>query len=476
MLRKSYLLWLMLSLCIMGCVAYAHVEDGEVLIPPLASVAVHDPSIIKVGDSYYIFGSHLAAAKSENLRDWRLIASGVREGNRLIPNVLTELKETLTWAQTNTLWAPDVVQLEDGRYYMYYCACKGDSPRSALGIAVSDNIEGPYHNLGIILKSGMWGTSEDKTAYDATRHPNTVDPHAFYDKEGRLWMVYGSYSGGIFILELNRETGFPLPEQGYGIKLTGGNHSRIEGPYILYNQTTDYYYLFLSFGGLDVDGGYNIRVARSKTPQGPYFDALGQEMIEARGPAGSFFDDRSIEPYGVKLIGNFLFRSDHGSYGYMSPGHNSAYYDPVSKKYFIIFHTRFPRTGEYHEVRVHQIFFNEDGWPVMTPLPYGGETVQKVSVSDVVGKYQYLNHDKDITKNRKTPVEIELNREGKITGGVTGAWQLQEDYLLELTIDELGGLKFKGFFICQWDPLIKAYVMTFCALSEAGITIWGKKS
>ncbi|WP_420809532.1 hypothetical protein [Bacillus tequilensis] len=51
--------------------------------------------------------------------------------------------------------------MADGKYYMYYNACRGDSPRSAMGIAVADNIEGPYKNKGIFLKSGMEGTSSD---------------------------------------------------------------------------------------------------------------------------------------------------------------------------------------------------------------------------------------------------------------------------------------------------------------------------
>ena len=139
---------------------------------------------------------------------------------------------------------------------------------------------------------------------------------------GRLWMVYGSYSGGIFIVEMDPETGFPLPDQGYGKRLAGGNHSRIEGPYILYHPDQDYYYLFLSFGGLGSRGGYNIRVARSKNPDGPYYDSEGKDMIDAHGPSGSFFDDAAIEPYGVKLVGNFLFRLNRGIYGYVFPGHN----------------------------------------------------------------------------------------------------------------------------------------------------------
>jgi arabinan endo-1,5-alpha-L-arabinosidase len=96
-----------------------------------------------------------------------------------------------------------VIQLADGRFYMYYNACKGDSPRSALGVAVADRVEGPYEDLGILLKSGHRageGPSEDGTTYDARVHPNAVDPDVFFDNEGKLWMLYGSYSGGIFIL------------------------------------------------------------------------------------------------------------------------------------------------------------------------------------------------------------------------------------------------------------------------------------
>lgn len=82
--------------------------------------------------------------------------------------------------------------------------------------------------------------------------------------------------------------------------------------------------MYMSFGGLAADGGYNIRVARSKHPDGPYYDAEGHAMINVRGKEGTLFDDRSIEPYGVKLMGNFQFENKSG---YVSPGHNSAFYD-----------------------------------------------------------------------------------------------------------------------------------------------------
>ncbi len=240
--------------------------------PVYQEASVHDPSVIKVGNEFYIFGSHLASAKSSDLMNWSMISSGVADGNPLIPNVTTELKDALSWAQTNTLWAADVIQLADGKFYMYYNACKGDSPRSAMGIAVADHIEGPYRDKGIFLKSGMWDEiSEDGTIYDARIHPNTVDPDVFFDKDGKLWMVYGSYSGGIFVMQMDPATGKPLPDQGYGKKLIGGNHSRIEGAYMLYSPQTDYYYMFLSFGGLDSTGGYNLRGRSLQDARWPNF-------------------------------------------------------------------------------------------------------------------------------------------------------------------------------------------------------------
>jgi arabinan endo-1,5-alpha-L-arabinosidase len=200
---------------------------------------------------------------------------------------------------------------------MYYNAAKGDSPRSALGVAVADKVEGPYRNLGILLRSGMWGQlSEDGTIYDARIHPNVVDPDTFYDNEGKLWMLYGSYSGGLFLLKMDETTGKPLPGQGYGKRLIGGNHSPIEGGYVLYHPQTKFYYMFVSFGWLGAESGYNIRVARATRPDGPYFDAEGNDMANVKSdPNKPLFDNRSIEPFGVKLMGNFLFERKIGDPG-----------------------------------------------------------------------------------------------------------------------------------------------------------------
>jgi len=453
------------------------------------NASVHDPSVIKAGDTFYVFGSHLASAKSQDLMKWLQLTSSVNATNPLFlngsANVFTELAETFSWAQSNTLWAADVRQLADGKFYMYYNACKGDSPRSAMGVAVADKIEGPYVNKGIFLKSGMWGqASPDGTVYDALKHPNAVDPNVFFDQGGKLWMIYGSYSGGIFIMQMNPANGMPLPNQGYGKRLMGGNHSRIEGAYVMYSPVTAYYYMFTSFGGLDATGGYNMRVARSRTPDGPYLDAQGNDMANVKSdPTKPLFDDASIAPYGVKLMGNFLFQRQLGDAGtgigtgYVSPGHNSAYYDAATGKHFLIFHSRFPERGEQHEIRVHQMFMNADGWPVVAPYRNTNETITSVRREFVAGDYMLVNHGKDISPTIKRSSQVTLNSNGTVSntvsGAVAGTWALVGSNQVEINLP--GASTYKGVFLSQWDETSKSYVMTFSALSREGVALWGSR-
>lgn len=441
-------------------------------------ISVHDPAIIKGEDGdYYIFGSHLAVAKTSDLMNWEYVNRGVKNDNDVIPNVFSQMKESFEWARTNTFWAPDVKQLPDGTYAMYYCNCQGDQPLSALGLATSDSVAGPYENRGILLKSGMSAGEEDEDGnlYQATTDPNTVDPVVFYDKEGRLWMIYGSYSGGIFAKELDKDTGLPL-ESGYGTKLLGGNHLRIEAPYVIYNPGTDYYYMFLSFGGLDAGGGYNIRVCRSKNPDGPYEDSMGNEMIDCKGPSGTTFSDATAMQYGTKLMGGYKFLWKEGEegedrVGYLSPGHNSCLYQEDTGKYFIIYHTRFESRGEEHQVRVHQMFFYEDGWPVIAPYRYTEETLAAVAEENVSGNYKWINHGREITAQMSESQEISLTSGGKITGAAEGTWALSGDCNITLEID---GDVYKGVFLKQWDEDGRKNVMTFTALcSETGVTVWG---
>ncbi len=441
------------------------------------NVAVHDPSVLADGGQYYVFGSHLAAARSSDLMGWTQLSSAPVAGNVLAPDPQTTFAEAIAWIGGGlNFWAPDVRRLADGRYYMYYCLCEGSSPRSALGLAVADAPGGPYTNLGVLLRSGMWGqTSADGTIYDATKHPNAVDPALFEDAAGRLWMVYGSYSGGIFILRLDPTTGRPLAGQGYGKKLIGGNHARIEAPYILYVPATGYYYLFLSYGGLTADGGYQIRVGRSTAPDGPYLDPAGTNLTQVAGAPGSLFDDASIAPHGAKLVGNYRFLHVEGeprttSRGYVSPGHNSAWLDPVSGRAFLLFHTRFVGRGEQHEVRVHRLHFNQQGWPVVAPHRHANEADEVFGSAGLAGRYKLIRHGKDISAAVRESTLVTLGGNGTVSGDASGAWTLAADG--RNGVLTLGGVAFRGLFLRQWDDDNRTWVTAFSGLSATGEAAW----
>lgn len=466
-----------------ACSSYAPSSTVSFASPKFTNVSVHDPSVIKSGSTYYVFGSHLGAAKTTDLMNWTLVADqGVTTNNPLFNNVLTELSEAFAWSNVQGLWAPDVLQLKStNKFLMYYNSCEGSSPRSAMGIATASNVEGPYADSGLFLYSGMWGVaSPDGTVYNPLGHPNAIDPNTFYDKNGNLWMVYGSYSGGIFILQLNTATGLPLANQGYGTHLLGGNHAPIEGPYIQYSADTGFYYLFTSYGGLGYESGYNMRVARSTNPNGPYYDARGVDQSTVKADATvPLFDTVTIAPNGVKIVGNHVWANTNGSFGYVSAGHNSTYYDASTGSYYLIFHTRFPGAGEYHEVRVHQMYMNVDGWPVVAPLRYAPRTnasgmsaakIEYVGLGEVPGTYQVVNHGKDISATIKESVAVTLATNGTLTGAKTGTWKYGGNNVLVVDVD---GTSFRGVLSRQWNENAGGFRVTFSGLDATGIALWG---
>lgn len=434
----------------------------------LRNVSVHDPSVVKVGDKYWIFGSHGAAAYSTDLINWTSYTDGVNRNNKLwlngTKNLLTEMSEAFTYVKTDSYWAPDAIKLKNGKYAFYYCSCIGNYALGCIGIAYSDNIEGPYTNDSLMIKSD---------APESSYHPNAIDPCVYWDKTGEnLYMVYGSYSGGIFILKLDPYTGKILenqpagynnhssvtPNGNYGKKISGGNHAPIEGAYIMYSPESDYYYYFVSYGGLLSTDGYNIRVARSKNPDGPFLDGNGNDISKAT-------TNNNKDSYTMKLMGNYKFSQGTS---YYSPGHNSAIYEKSTGKYYLIFHTRLRLGNEGHEVRTHQMFLNEDGWFVAAPYRNVGDTISTAYVDDLVGSFELVEHGISTTSalqdgSKKTLTFSKINASsGTISGTYSGTWSLSGDH--NITI-KYGNKTYKGVVFVQWNEGTKKYSLTISAQS-----------
>ncbi|GAB2557553.1 LamG-like jellyroll fold domain-containing protein [Gracilibacillus alcaliphilus] len=511
-------------------------------------VSVHDPSIIKVDkDAYYLFGTHISAAKSSDLINWTSLVESeyqTPENNPIYGDLSSNLAESFKWAGEDdadstggyAVWAPEIIWngdylWEDGTTgaYMIYYSVSSTYIRSAIGIAVSRDIEGPYAYVDTVMYSGFteeeaydhnsninkqWentnistliedGVIEDPNSdwftddgqFNNALYTNAIDANVLYDEDGDLWMTYGSWSGGIYVLPLDKKTGLPIYpgtdgetadgrmiDRYFGTKIAGGFGRSAEGPYAVYDEETGYYYLYVTYGGLASDGGYQMRQFRSEHIQGPYQDAAGNQAVFPDSfdmGAGNFPGNDDHQNIGNKMMGNFLFARDLGETGegigtgYMAPGHNSYLIDEDLGKEFIITHTRFPEQGEMHQVRVHQTFKNKDGWPVPMPYHYTGEEMKAVSLGDVTGHYKYINHGKEITGELTSSSWIELHDDQTISGAVSGRWELYDDYRVGLTIDDQ---TYDGVFIEQYDPTSESYVMTFSAMSNEGVVVWGSRA
>lgn len=452
-------------------------------------------------------------------------------------------------------WAPDIVYNKTMKKWCMYMSLNGDHWCSSIVCFVSDNIEGPWTYQGPVVFSGFQGTyahnsyaAADDWKYTdfaiatgetalpprykvgdkwGTYWPNCIDPCVFYDDDDNLWMSYGSWSGGIFMIRLDKTNGlrdytytFPYQISGttttpgaadanctsdpyFGKKIAGGHYVSGEASYI--QKVGKYYYLFMSYGGLTAAGGYQIRVFRSEKPDGPYKDCLTKTGIDAMyGRYILNFGGDAKRDEGVKLFGNYQWETMPNAE--LAQGHNSAIVDHKGRA-LIVYHTRFMNRGEEHEVRVHQLFVNQDGWLVAAPYEFSGETYtdndiatqQLYDVTEVEGDYQIIAHpyrQNTAAMAYEKPVTIHLNADGSISGEYTGKWELVSGTsYINLTLKGVATanaeVMFKGVLTKQTIDYTNIKALCFTALSSSdglatssgdaslqtrGLSIWGSKA
>ena len=173
-----------------------------------------------------------------------------------------------------------------------------------------------------------------------------------------------------------------------------------------------------------------------------------------------------------------------GNYGERSQGHNSIIAAEDGRTY-LVYHTRFQNAGEGHQVRVHQVFQNKNGWLVAAPFEYTGEqvksadiaTTQQIAKDQIAGKYKLLIHNYKLDHTKKVaskPVEIELTADGNISGAQTGTWSIEEGTsYIHLKI---GTKHYYGVMVEQTLEPTDTKVPAFTALdATTGVTAWGYK-
>lgn len=454
-----------------------------------ATVPVHDPSILIVykdaaGNSYpendaaktrskfyYVFGTQIGAAYSTDMLNWTAFTPSFSIHGTTTTNYYQLVKSEADYAghiTTNdvkgNLWAPDVIYNKAmGKWTMYF-SLSGNAFKSSIILFTSSRVEGPYEKVGVVVYGGFTNSApsnarsdyakvtgsntidgrylDNNGAWDNTYAVSCIDPAVTYDEAGKLWLVYGSWSGGIFLLKLNEQTGLRDYTYNYGfgnspvwngsrlrydpymgIHIAGGYYVSGEGAYIKYFKDANgvgYYYLFVSMGFYSPEGGYTMRVFRSSTIGGEYTDVTGDNAV-----FGSYvFNYGNNVKYGMPIMQNYKY--NWWPMADVAQGHNSLLRDEDGSAY-LVYHTKFDNGTAWHNVEVHQLFFNEKGWPMAAPFEYRkgyGLTAKTYTAEDIAGRYNIIVHgaiDYAALKfNAEQP--LYLNADGTITGTYTGHW------------------------------------------------------
>ena len=446
-----------------------------------AAYNLHDPSVIKTDGYYYVFSTDAAWAassaglpfrRSRDLVNWEFRGWAFK-GFPAEPSTWFYNQNTAVAKQAVTgLWAPYIMKVGT-QYRLYYSAVFATSG-ALIGLATSDNIEGPWTQVGKVIST-----------YDLA-NVNAIDPTVSIDKTGRYWMIYGSWSNGIYCFELEPTTGLkkntnaPTLIARNGPNNTWAWKSSLEGPEIIYNPKTDKYYLFTAQGSLG--NVYHTRVARSANPYGPYYDYFGTNVAySATSPAYPEIYPLLTYPYqfanhpgwqGVSHVG--VYSDGNGDFFMMHQGRPSA--TPA----MMVMHNR-------------KISWTADGWPVISPERYANPGIMpKIIADSIVGNWEeiQLNELKDVgsfagrvtpvvndtvsaSKFLNTPKTAVYNANGTYTYGTeSGSWKLSGDTLITTRLAKA----FKGLLSYEYDWENGHPTLVYTGLRYDARSIWGKKS
>jgi arabinan endo-1,5-alpha-L-arabinosidase len=246
------------------------------------NIHAHDPStIIRCGDEYWCYstGRGVWSIHSKDLEHWDV-------GPRVFEAAPVWNKQVVPGTREMNYWAPDVIHLGD-RYLLYYSVSVFGKKTSAIGLATNATLDpsGPkfeWTDEGAVVQSG------DKENY------NTIDPSVMLDRDGKLWLSFGSYWSGIKLIELDPKTGKRIAPDSPLYSLAWARE--IEASCI-YRHGDDYF-LFVNWGLCcrGVNSTYNIRVGRSSKITGPYLDKDGKDMIKGGGTLIADSDGPFIGP------------------------------------------------------------------------------------------------------------------------------------------------------------------------------------
>ncbi|MEW9856640.1 family 43 glycosylhydrolase [Novosphingobium sp. M1R2S20] len=298
---------------------------------------VHDPVIIRQGDTYYVFntiGRYIGVKSSKDLTHWTDEQP-----------VFSQIPE---WAKaavpgTDGIWAPDISYVS-GEYRLYYSISTFGSNRSAIGLATARTLDPAAKDYGWTDR-GMVVMSQPEDDY------NAIDPAFIADESGNHWLALGSFWTGIKLFPLDRESGKVVPgTRPYAIArrpAPEGGPAPVEAPFIL--RRGGWYYLIASYDYCckGVNSTYYTVVSRARSVTGPYLGKDGSEMMHGGG--------------------TILLRADlQEKQRFRGPGHAGAFTDKDGTTY-LVYHAYDREKDGAPTLRIAPLRWTEDGWPEALP-------------------------------------------------------------------------------------------------------------
>lgn len=229
-------------------------QDGKYSNPVVAT-SLPDPTIIKANDgTFYLYATentrNVPIYKSKNLVDWKFVGTA-----------FTDLTRP-TFEPNGGIWAPDINYI-NGKYVLYYSmSVWGGEETCGIGVAVADNPEGPFTDMGKMFRSNEIGVT------------NSIDQF-YIEDNGKKYLFWGSFRG-IYAIELS-DDGLSIKPGAEKQQIAG---TAFEGTYIY--KRNGYYYLFASWGTCceGVNSTYKLVAGRSTSLFGPYVDKIGRSMLD----------------------------------------------------------------------------------------------------------------------------------------------------------------------------------------------------
>jgi Glycosyl hydrolases family 43/Concanavalin A-like lectin/glucanases superfamily len=299
---------------------------------------LHDPgTLISNGASFFIYGDGqgISGLTTTDLRNWTATPA-------IFPGAPPSWTTNSVPGFTGYFWAPDIAYF-NGRYNLYYACSIFGTINSAIGLVTTPSLISPvWTDQGKVIQSNpdfATNATTDLTAY------NCIDPSVMVDTNGSVWLSFGSYSDGILIMQLDPSTGNRISKTSPIYRVSNNGpvfFSNTEEGSCLY-QRGGYYYLFVNFGGCcaGVNSTYNIRVGRSTTVTGPYFDKNGINMTNGGGT----------------MVLESTAR-------YIGPGHAAIMNDNGTN--WFTFHYYDGNNNGVATVGLMQMNWTADGWPALT--------------------------------------------------------------------------------------------------------------